>query len=165
MDDSELTQISSHLVRRALLETIEDLLQSKDYKIHVTSASKAGENNFIGIIYRISVTNLNGNENESNPITSLILKVAPQNLLRRQNFVIRPAFMREIYSYEKVKWIQLQNLLLIVSVFIDKMFALVYRFYPHSDILSSRNWKILNRLVLWNIPNVIKVSILTSMKD
>lgn len=102
MVDSALSEISSHLVRKALLETIEEQLQSKNFKIRVTSASKAGENNFIGIIHRITFTKLDEDGNENGPATNLILKVAPQNLLRRSQFVARPAFEREIYSYEKV---------------------------------------------------------------
>lgn len=102
MVDSAISDISSHLVRRALLETIEKLLQSKNFKITVSSASKAGENNFIGIIHRISINKLDDDGNENSPTTNLILKTAPQNLLRRSQFVVRPAFVREIYSYEKV---------------------------------------------------------------
>lgn len=102
MVDSALSDISSHLVRKALLETIEERLQSKNFKIKVTSASKAGENNFIGIIHRVTFTKLDEDGNENGPATNIILKVAPQNLLRRSQFVVRPAFEREIYSYEKV---------------------------------------------------------------
>lgn len=104
MVESALSEISSHLVRKALLETIEGQLQSKNFRIKVTSASKAGENNFIGIIHRATFTKLDEDGNESGPATNLILKVAPQNLLRRSQFVVRPAFEREIYSYEKV-WV------------------------------------------------------------
>lgn len=104
MVDSALSEISSHMVRKAVLETIEGLLKSKNCKINVTSASKAGENNFIGIIYRISFSKLSEDGNEVGPAQNLILKVAPQNLLRRSQFVVRPAFVREIYSYEKVQF-------------------------------------------------------------
>lgn len=102
MVESALSEISSHLVRKALLETIEEQLHSKNFKIKVTSASKAGENNFIGIIHRVIFTKLDEDGNENGPAANLILKVAPQNLLRRSQFVVRPAFEREIYSYEKV---------------------------------------------------------------
>lgn len=102
MVESALSEISSHLVRKALIETIQELLQTKNFKINVTSASKAGENNFIGIIHRISISKLDEEGNENGSATNLILKVAPQNLLRRSQFVVRPAFVREIYSYEKV---------------------------------------------------------------
>lgn len=103
MVDSALTEISSHLVRKAVLETIEQQLQTKNFKVKVTSASKAGENNFIGIIHRITFWKADEDEIENGPAASLILKVAPQNLLRRSQFVVRPAFEREIYSYEKVR--------------------------------------------------------------
>lgn len=98
MTDSALAEIPSDLIRSAVLETIEHQLNSKDFRIEVTSASKAGENNFIGIIYRISFTQLN----DKNSTKNVILKIAPQNVLRRSQFVVRPAFVREIYTYEKV---------------------------------------------------------------
>lgn len=102
VDSVALSEISSHLVRKALLETIENLLGSENFKINISSASKAGENNFSGIIHRVTVNELDEDGNENSPATNLILKVAPQNLLRRSQFVVRPAFVREIYSYEKV---------------------------------------------------------------
>lgn len=98
MTDSVLAEIPSELIRTAVLETIENQLNSRDFDIELTSASKCGENNFIGVIYRISFSR----KIEENSKTYLIVKVAPQNLLRRSQFVVRPAFEREIYSYEKV---------------------------------------------------------------
>lgn len=108
MAELTLSDIPSELVRTALLETIESQLKSKDYKLHVSSASKAGENNFIGVIYRVSYKRTNDDENERR----LILKVAPQNLLRRSMFVVRPAFEREVYSYEKVTFLINSNKLM-----------------------------------------------------
>ncbi|XP_055302585.1 uncharacterized protein LOC129568559 [Sitodiplosis mosellana] len=97
MTDSALTEIPSEYVRTAAIETLKNELNSDDFSIKVTSASKAGEDNFIGIIYRVSCSK----QNEKSP-TNFIIKVAPQNLLRRSQFVVRPAFVREIYSYEKM---------------------------------------------------------------
>lgn len=99
MSELKLSDIPSELVRKTLLETIETHFNLRDSEIHVSSASKAGENNFIGVIYRISFDE----KNEDKSKTNLILKVAPQNLVRRSAFVARPAFTREIYSYEKVQ--------------------------------------------------------------
>lgn len=101
MIEGDLTEISSDVVRKALCETIEQQLKSNKYKLVVSSASKAGENNFIGIIYRV-IFGTDGNENGKNPNLQLILKVAPQNVVRRDQFFARPAFMREIYTYETV---------------------------------------------------------------
>ena len=130
MEDSALSDISSHLVRKALLETIEQRLQSKNYKIAVSLASKAGENNFIGIIHRVSFSKLNEDGNENSPTMNLILKTAPQNLLRRSQFVVRPAFVREIYSYEKVN-------ILIVKPIKFKQFLMKYYLYIDFACVSA----------------------------
>lgn len=98
----EFSDIPSEVIRATLCKTIETKLKSKNYKINVSSASKAGENNFIGIIYRVSFNKEDETENGEVPISKLILKVAPQNLARRHQFFSRPAFLREIYVYEKV---------------------------------------------------------------
>lgn len=102
MADLPLSDIPSEIVRSVLLQTIEEQLQSKDFQFHVSSASKAGENNFIGVIYRVSCSRNNNSDSDENSAKNIILKVAPQNLLRRSQFVVRPAFTREIYFYEKV---------------------------------------------------------------
>lgn len=99
MVESDLTEISSEVIRSTLCEAIEKKLKSRKYEINVTSASQAGDNNFIGIVYRVSF----GKEDEP-PTKSfkLILKVAPQNVARRAQFFSRPCFLREIYMYEQV---------------------------------------------------------------
>lgn len=98
MTESALAEILSEYVRAAVIEIIKNQLKTNDFAIETSSASKAGENNFIGIIYRVSCSK----QNEKTRTTNLIVKVAPQNALRRSQFVVRPAFIREIYSYEKV---------------------------------------------------------------
>lgn len=98
----ELSDIPSEVIRTTLCEAIAAKLKSKKYKIAVSSASKAGENNFIGIIYRVSFNKEDDGENGKTSISKLILKVAPLNLARREQFFARPAFLREIFTYEKV---------------------------------------------------------------
>lgn len=158
-----LSEISSHLVRKAVLETIEDILQTKNFKLKVTSASKAGENNFIGIIHRITFHKLDEDGNENGPATNLILKVAPQNLLRRSQFVVRPAFEREIYSYEKVK-INSVCQTIKLEVILNEISFLFCRFYLHSGILSNQNSKPSIKMGLQSIQSAIERSNLISMK-
>lgn len=93
-----MSEISSELIRDTVKEFVENELNSKEYKIVVSSASQAGENNFIGVVYRVTF----GKDNETEPISKLILKVAPQNLARREQFISRPCFLREIYMYNEV---------------------------------------------------------------
>lgn len=120
MAQIDLSEISSEIIRKTLFETIENKLNSKNYQIDLSLASKAGENNFIGIIYRVAFyekeesskegektendTNV-GEKKKNGEVSSpskLILKVAPQNEARRAQFYASPAFAREIYTYDKV---------------------------------------------------------------
>lgn len=105
MAESGLSEIPSELIRETVVDFVENQLQSKEYTIDVSSASQSGENNFIGIVYRVAFAKeekaVNGT---SNPVSKLILKVAPQNLARREQFISRPCFVREIYMYNEVKF-------------------------------------------------------------
>lgn len=99
---SGLSELPTDVIRTALAETIENKLKSKKYNVTVTSASKAGENNFIGVVYRVVFSKEDAIENEKNPTYKLILKVAPQNVARRAQFFSRNCFLREIYMYDEV---------------------------------------------------------------
>lgn len=101
MPETGLSDISSDLIRATVKEAVENLLNSKECKIDVESASQSGENNFIGIVYRVTFCE-NETENKKRPISKLILKLAPQNLARREQFISRPCFLREIYMYNVV---------------------------------------------------------------
>lgn len=100
MVESDLSEIPSEVIRAALVETIENKLKSKNCQINVSSASQAGANNFIGVVYRVSF-NKEGEESSEHPL-KLILKVAPQNEARRSEFFSRPCFLREIHMYNEV---------------------------------------------------------------
>lgn len=122
MAQTDLSEISSEIIRKTLFETIENKLNSKNYQIDLSLASKAGENNFIGIIYRVAFYEKEESSKESEKTengedtnvdekvkndencsqSKLILKVAPQNEARRAQFYASPAFAREIYTYDKV---------------------------------------------------------------
>ncbi|XP_031627429.1 uncharacterized protein LOC116343490 isoform X2 [Contarinia nasturtii] len=104
MCEKFFSNIPSELVRAELFETIENELQSKNYDVNLSVASQCGVNNFIGNIYRVSFVKKNAVNNDwlHGATKSLIVKTAPQNLARRDNFFVRPAFVREIYMYDKV---------------------------------------------------------------
>lgn len=93
--------IPSDLVRTVLCGFVENELKTKDYEITVNLATKDGEHNFVGVVYRVSYSrsSVNQSENEKN---SLIVKVAPQHLARRIRFHSRPGFLRETYMFNKV---------------------------------------------------------------
>lgn len=100
MVGSDLSELPSEVIRLAVRETVEKILGSKNYTISVISASQSGDNNFIGIVYRVLFNKID-DPNGTNP-SKLILKVAPQHIPRREQFFSRPCFLREIYMYEKV---------------------------------------------------------------
>lgn len=102
MSDSDLAEIPTEAMRSALRETVEKMLKSKKYKIDVSSASQAGANNFMGLVFRVLFRKDGEDESEKNPSHKLIVKVAPQHLVRREQFFSRPTFLREIYAYENV---------------------------------------------------------------
>lgn len=106
MSETSLSEISSEAIRKALRENIESKLNSNNYTVHVSSASKAGENNFIGIVYRVMFNK----EDELENVENLILKIAPQQQGRREQFYSRELFLQEIYMYNVVKWIRLSYL-------------------------------------------------------
>lgn len=101
MTNSDLSVIESDVIRGALRETVEHQLKTKNYRISVSSASQAGESNFIGIVYRVSFCKEDENENGANA-SKLILKVAPSNAARRGKFSARIPFLQEIYMYDVV---------------------------------------------------------------
>lgn len=97
---AEMNEISSELIRLALRQTVENKLNSKKCKIDVNTASKAGTNNFIGIVYR--ATFWKDEDDQESEKKSMIVKVAPIYKTRREIFISRPSFLREIFMYEKV---------------------------------------------------------------
>lgn len=99
MAKSDLSEIRSEAIRNAIFEIIEKRLKSKNFKITLCSASEEGESNFCGIIYRVLFNEVN-DENDSK--SSLILKLAPQNVSRRIQFHSRKMFSQEIYMYTEV---------------------------------------------------------------
>lgn len=97
----DLSEIPGEPVRQAIRETIENQLKSKNFRLKVSSASKEGENNFLGVVFRVSFNAVDVSENSANP--SLIVKVAPQNETRRTHFHSRKMFLQEIFMYNEVR--------------------------------------------------------------
>lgn len=93
---TDLSIIPSETVRSILRKIAEEKTNSKNCQISVNSGTKAGEHNWVGVIYRVSFSGKDGSD------SSLILKIAPENTARREQFMVRPAFLREIFTYDKV---------------------------------------------------------------
>lgn len=102
-ENTDFSDSLSEIVRSAVFETIDEQLNTKHYQIDVSSATKKGDFNFTGIIYRATFKREHECENgESTEPSSVILKVAPQNESRRIQFSVRELFKNEIYTYDKV---------------------------------------------------------------
>lgn len=65
---------------------------------HLFSISQG--DNFMGELYRILYKDANDSDNKNQ--SSLILKIAPSNLLRREKMRLRNLFLREIDMYDQV---------------------------------------------------------------
>lgn len=97
MQEIVFSEIPGDAVRASLSETIEKELNTKEYDLKLTAASKVGEHNMLGVIYRASF-----NKKNETKSSKLILKVAPQNPIQREQLFIRPAFLQEMLIYETV---------------------------------------------------------------
>ncbi|CAO1394910.1 unnamed protein product [Diamesa serratosioi] len=79
-------------------QTLKDIIKEKcnfadsDYKINIEAGSAKGDN-YIGVLYRVTVTN---EKDEFN----VIVKLPPANLARREQFFARPCFLRESQFYD-----------------------------------------------------------------
>ncbi|XP_017870863.1 PREDICTED: uncharacterized protein LOC108619068 [Drosophila arizonae] len=76
------------LPNASVRETLEKVLGRSDYTLELACAKG---NNYLGIVWRIHVP----------PDQSLVLKLPPQNAVRRKQFFARPCFKREALAYEQ----------------------------------------------------------------
>lgn len=106
MSSIEFSEISNELIRSEVHEAIKTLTKSADDQIKITSVSKINSDNPSCNIYRISfTTNAEANAPTS---SSLILKMAPENLTRRFLSYTRPCLLREIFSYDEVRKVKIE---------------------------------------------------------
>lgn len=98
MENSDLSEIPTELIRKTIRKIIEAKLKTKNYDVFVSSASKEGENNFCGVVYRVSFNK----SDDTSSSSKMIIKVAPQNITRRTQFRSRVMFLQEIYIYNEV---------------------------------------------------------------
>lgn len=88
-------------ISRPVIAALNTFLDGKfggqNYVYSIQEATKKGDN-YMGVVYRILITN---NKKPGNNM-KLILKVPPQNPLRREQFFVRPGFLRESLAYKEV---------------------------------------------------------------
>lgn len=81
----------------ALRNIIQNHVDGCDYIIECSAGSSKGDN-YLGIVYRIDVKDTK----DKSVKLSLVLKSAPQNIARREEFHAHAAFERESLFYEQV---------------------------------------------------------------
>lgn len=91
--------IPNEIYEKVLLEIIENNLPKSidDYDLKFSPGSNKGDN-YLGIVYRIRVIDKSTNESKLN----LILKLPPQNPVRRQEMTITNFFTREAKFYDDI---------------------------------------------------------------
>ncbi|EDW00510.1 GH11819 [Drosophila grimshawi] len=108
------------LPNASVRQTLEQLLGCKDYGLELACAKG---DNYLGIVWRI--------HQEVEGQRSLILKLPPQNTVRRKQFFARPCFTRESLAYEEF-------LPLIQRFQADQKLSKTERFRQHARCLVTR---------------------------
>ena len=95
-DEAEFKALPSEVYMEALHEVIKNNcnLSEDQYEVQCCAGSAKGDN-YIGIVYRVSVISKEDNSIKLN----LIVKLPPQNAARREQFFARPCFIREADFY------------------------------------------------------------------
>lgn len=95
----------SEVIRTGLHAVLAKELNSEKIDVNIELGTKKGDN-FVGIVYRVnaklSADTSNGKTNENNSSIDVILKVAPTNKPRREQFCSREFFLREIKMYDEL---------------------------------------------------------------
>lgn len=96
-ENGNLFEFPQKAYKKAVLEIVEKNVEGKDIVIVCSAGSNKGDN-YLGIVYRIDVKD----KNDANIKLSFVLKSAPQNEARREEFFAHAAFERESLFYEEV---------------------------------------------------------------
>ncbi|KAI8035161.1 hypothetical protein M5D96_012108 [Drosophila gunungcola] len=88
LPNEQVTQFLQHLVTQLWPEL------GANPELRLNRASAKGDN-YLGVVWRLQV----GSDSKSKP-GSLVVKLPPQNRVRRKQFFARPCFLRETAAYE-----------------------------------------------------------------
>lgn len=96
---AEFLNLPSEVYEAALNEIIKNNcdLSSDRYEVFCSAGSAKGDN-YIGVVYRVSVKN----KSDKSDLLNLIVKLPPQNAARREQFFVRPCFVREADFYDNI---------------------------------------------------------------
>lgn len=96
--EHDMSTLPNAQVKETLAEIIKNQkIPEKNYKIKIGSGSSKGDN-YIGVVYRATVIHVE----DEKKIFSVIIKVPPQNPIRRKQFFARPCFLREALAYNEI---------------------------------------------------------------
>lgn len=106
-NEKEVLKLPDKIYELALKDIIENNcnLSENDYTISIDAGSEKGDN-YIGVMYRVAVKDKNNKD-----VLKLIIKLPPKNVARREQFFVRPCFVRESEFYDKIfpKYCQFQE--------------------------------------------------------
>lgn len=98
---TEETMTVSDLLNEKYQETLKSIIKeyfgstASDCSIEIKPGSGKGDN-YVGVLYRVTVKDPKKKE------MSVIIKLPPQNLARREQFYARPCFLRESEFYDSI---------------------------------------------------------------
>lgn len=93
--EEKFTELPNKVYENAIKDFVRSRLGHEDYELKIGAGSKKGDN-ALGIIYRVEVFSKGVKK------ISLILKVSPQNLSRRREFLTHEIFNRESEFYDEI---------------------------------------------------------------
>lgn len=99
--ENNVNAIINELPGEIYQETLKDIIKKNfsspldTLSIEITAASALGDN-YLGILYRVSIKDLKGRE------LRVVIKLPPTSAARREQFFARPSFLRESEFYDKI---------------------------------------------------------------
>lgn len=92
-----ISELPGEIYQTALKEIIKNNFSAPlaDCSVTMSAASAKGDN-YIGVLYRATITDPQGKE------LCVVIKLPPQNAARREQFFARPCFLRESEFYETI---------------------------------------------------------------
>lgn len=109
---ASLPSISNKEIQTLVLEFGKSHIKTEKFDVFLESVSKNGEN-YTGEVHRLTFKSQDENQNKDHADFNAILKQAPSNPQRRETFICRKIYLREIQAYTEVSdviiIIQIQN--------------------------------------------------------
>jgi hypothetical protein len=97
VEDDVMNKLPDEVYYKTLEKVVKDNLKVsiKDCDMSIIPGSAKGDN-YMGVVYRIAITSKRGDK------LNLIVKLPPQNQVRREQFFVKDCFLREIEFYHDI---------------------------------------------------------------